>query len=91
MHNDEKSYWKLFNEYDKCSSGCLTTEGEACKFPFTYQGAEYFECTSIANNGVPWCGTANGGWGNCKQSCDNSGYLESVKIHLCLMEIFQVA
>ena len=53
--------------------GCKTTDGKACQFPFTYKGIEYKQCTSISNNGVPWCGTASGGWGNCMQSCDKSG------------------
>ena len=51
--------------------GCQTTKGEACKFPFTYQGTEYNQCTTVANNGVPWCSTATG-WGNCQQSCTSS-------------------
>ena len=50
-------------------SGCQTNKKEACKFPFTYKGTEYYKCTSIANNGVPWCSTSTG-WGNCQASCE---------------------
>merc|ERR1719282_2279275 len=58
------------------TTGCLTltTAGDACTFPFTYKGTEYNECTSIANNGVPWCTTAMG-WGNCEKSCTTTGCL----------------
>ena len=70
-------------------SGCLTTEGEACKFPFTYQGTEYFECTSIANNGVPWCGTASGGWGNCQASC--TGDENDIENSMTIINVCQVA
>ena len=55
-----------FNQ--KLNSGCLTTKGESCRFPFTYRGVEYTECTPVANNGVPWCYT-NAGYGNCVGSC----------------------
>ena len=47
---------------------CLTTKGEPCKFPFTYYDVKYFECTSVANNGVPWCYTSPR-YGNCAESC----------------------
>ena len=50
-------------------SGCQTNKKGACKFPFTYKGTEYYKCTSIANNGVPWCSTSTG-WGNCQASCE---------------------
>ena len=52
-------------------SGCHTVDGDSCTFPFTYNGIEYNECTSVANNGVPWCRTATG-WGNCHMSCTSS-------------------
>ena len=52
-------------------SGCKTVDGDACTFPFTYNGIEYNECTSVANNGVPWCAsTSASGWGNCQKSCE---------------------
>ena len=50
-------------------SGCLTTKGDSCIFPFSYRGVEYTECTPVANNGVPWCYTTGGGYGNCVGSC----------------------
>ena len=51
-------------------SGCLTTTGESCRFPFTYRGVEYTECTPVANNGIPWCYTSSG-FGNCVASCSS--------------------
>ena len=59
-------------------SGCKTVDGGACTFPFTYNGIEYKQCTTVANNGVPWCRTATS-WGNCQQSCVESRKLESFK------------
>ena len=70
----ERNLFRLISSVsDKNISGCLTltTDGDACTFPFTYKGKEYFECTSIANNGVPWCGTSTAkGWGICEKSCE---------------------
>ena len=70
------SYCLICNLY---ASGCQTTKKEACKFPFTYQGIEYNKCTSLDNNGVPWCRTANG-WGNCESSCEGKESLSPVII-----------
>ena len=50
--------------------GCQTSSGEPCRIPFTYRGVEYKGCTTVGNNGVPWCYTANG-YGNCAESCDS--------------------
>ena len=52
------------------SIGCTTSKGEPCRLPFTYKGVEYKGCTTVANNGVPWCYTANG-YGTCAESCNS--------------------
>merc|ERR1719282_1730995 len=49
-------------------SSCQTENGDACVFPFTYQGTLYHECTSVVA-GKPWCFTDGGGWGYCQESC----------------------
>ena len=52
------------------SIGCTTSKGEPCRLPFNYKGVEYKGCTTVANNGVPWCYTANG-YGTCAESCNS--------------------
>lgn len=42
-----------------------TKSGHKCAFPFIYQGTTYSACTSIGNNGVPWCQVSPGEWGDC--------------------------
>merc|ERR1719410_831415 len=57
----------------ECTAGVLpapttcggTGAGGSCRFPFTYRGKEYTECTKKGHN-QPWCYTENGGWGNCE-------------------------
>merc|ERR1719516_890200 len=54
------------------SSGCLTTSGEPCVFPFNFQGVSYNGCTTNGGS-QPWCSTNTdalgshmyGYWGNC--------------------------
>ena len=52
-------------------SGCTTTGGKLCKFPFSYAGYEHYRCTTMGETGRPWCATAlkDGGtyktWGWC--------------------------
>merc|ERR1712126_559706 len=36
-----------------------------CRFPFTYNGETYDECTKVDNWGVPWCSTDPNGDGDC--------------------------
>ena len=45
-----------------------------CKFPFTYGGTTYHECTTEDNNGVLWCITteSDGDWTECKSKCSIS-------------------
>merc|ERR1719282_261967 len=52
-------------------SSCQTENGDACVFPFTYQGTLYHECTSVVA-GKPWCFTDGGGWGYCQESCSTT-------------------
>jgi len=69
-------------KWGNCGSsctGCGTSEGESCVFPFTYQGDKYTECTTEDNNGTLWCAlsTDTSGewrkdhhrWGNCGDGC----------------------
>ena len=52
-------------------SGCRTTAGNSCFFPFQYENIKYYECDKVRNNGVFWCAvnvTLNGHvdvWGDC--------------------------
>ena len=47
--------------------------GQACVFPFVYDGQSYTKCITDDNQGVPWCATVadwnsatnTGNWGNC--------------------------
>ncbi|XP_074657214.1 uncharacterized protein LOC141910379 [Tubulanus polymorphus] len=52
--------------------------GAMCRFPFTFQGKKYYNCTRLFSNNVPWCGVTldydtDKRWGYCVQddeSCD---------------------
>ena len=47
-----------------------TTDGKCCIFPFTYEGTEYYHCTTVDNGNTPWCYYKSGWgtkWGNCKE------------------------
>ena len=55
--------------------------GKACRFPFTYQGRSYSECTTAGGFSQAWCATAvniygshhaTGQWGYCDSSCPGS-------------------
>ena len=62
---------------------CTTTggnaqEGTLCKFPFTYSGATYTDCTTADNAaGTLWCYTGAGAsgsqWGNCHCGSEGTG------------------
>ena len=39
------------------TSGCKTTNGLSCVFPFIYAGVEYSQCTTVENGETPWCST----------------------------------
>ena len=70
---------------------CKTISGpqkdKECIFPFACCAAktQHNKCTTIGNNGVPWCSTKTDGntnwhlspnWGNCPEQCSaesNSG------------------
>ena len=59
-------------------------KNKTCIFPFVYKQIVYNECTTIENDGTPWCSTKTDGnntyigdyWGNCAEQCpveQNSG------------------
>jgi len=58
------------------TSTCLTTSGQACVFPFTYQGVVHNSCT-LSGFPDPWCSTqtdgsgthVTGNYGDCASSC----------------------
>ncbi len=42
-----------------------------CVFPFSYKGVTYTGCSTVDNNGYPWCYTSDNYkndhmWGNCQ-------------------------
>ena len=54
------------------------TSGKRCRFPFTYQGQTYTQCTKAGGYPQAWCATANniygshqatGQWGYCANTC----------------------
>jgi len=52
-----------------------TANGADCRFPFNYEGKEYFECTDVDHD-QPWC-YANASiraWGNCNCGVAGSWY-----------------
>ena len=78
-------------------SECKTTvfgdapqHNKACIFPFIYRDTEYNKCSTVDNDGVPWCSTKTDRlnnhikfeWGNCASECPGSGrkYLCSVSV-----------
>ena len=48
-----------------------------CTFPFVYKQILYHYCTTIENDGTPWCATETDRnnkyivdyWGNCAEQC----------------------
>ena len=51
---------------------CVTTAGDACVFPFVWQGRKFTTCTS-SDADSPWCATS-GGWGYCSPGCPGGNY-----------------
>jgi len=57
-------------------SMCTTTDGEACVFPFTWEGATHNECIR-GGHPIPWCSTrtdglgahVTGNYGDCSSQC----------------------
>ena len=48
-----------------------------CRFPFAYEGKNYYECTTEGNNGSLWCMTTEEdedglGWTECKYKCSST-------------------
>ncbi|XP_040579805.1 72 kDa type IV collagenase isoform X1 [Lepeophtheirus salmonis] len=56
-------------------TGCRTTDGFKCIFPFKYYGKTYNNCTNVDNGSIDWCATSLDinenvmGWGNCGDNC----------------------
>lgn len=51
-----------------CHLGCAakTTRGKCCRFPFTYRGRVYRQCTTVDSH-WPWCFTRKRKWGYCAE------------------------
>ena len=70
-------------------TGCKVTSGEhknkPCVFPFIYVKVPYNKCTTIHNDGKPWCSTKTdendnhikSHWGNCSEKCSSRSNLGS--------------
>lgn len=62
------------------SSSCQTTNGQACVFPFTFNGVTHNQCT-LSGYSTPWCSTQtdgsgnhiSGNYGDCASSCPGAG------------------
>merc|ERR1711962_1210080 len=62
------------------SSSCQTTNGQACVFPFTFNGVTHNQCT-LSGYTTPWCSTQtdgsgnhiSGNYGDCASSCPGAG------------------
>jgi hypothetical protein len=55
-----------------CTTGGSVPEGSTCVFPFTYNGVQYYQCTTADNGNTPWCSldsTYSSRWGNCVCDC----------------------
>ncbi len=50
---------------------CTISNGDPCKFPFTFEGKTYSACTTVKNT-VPWCQTKKS-WGECVPGCPGTG------------------
>ena len=66
-------------------SGCVTVDSVTCSFPFTYNGLEYWGCTTDDGDVRPWCSTDNTDeeikkWGYCPTSCPTGISLEIIFI-----------
>merc|ERR1712203_1319610 len=61
------------------AKSCATEDGQACVFPFQYDGLSYSSCTAIDSDQL-WCATEvdadgdyiDGQWGNCNSNCGTS-------------------
>ena len=46
----------------------MTVLGIHCKFPFYWNGTEYYECTDDDGDIAKWCDTEDD-WGYCGEGC----------------------
>jgi len=63
------------NCVDSCT-GCGTSKGESCIFPFVYEGTTYTECTTRDNNNTLWCPLETDSEGNWVKDKHASGICE---------------
>ena len=92
-YNSYQDYFPKEDDYENCiqdcpptkpqphnqnASGCETTKGTACVFPFIYKGVKYSGCTTEDYGETPWCSTKTDKDGNyvdhayfgiCAQKC----------------------
>lgn len=71
------------------SIAMVTTEGERCVFPFTYEGEIYTSCTTAGLRPVPWCATQveEDGVAIRWQNCDiNYGKFISIILYVYFMK-----
>merc|ERR1711942_212003 len=76
---------------DYAFSGCKTTKGQDCVFPFTFKGVTYQKCTQKGHTGA-WCSTktnwkgqhVGGHWGNCLPSCHSDTPCTTTKGERCV-------
>ena len=58
------------------TSGCKTTNGLSCVFPFIYAGVEYSQCTTVENGETPWCSTETDKDGNHIETDKDGKYID---------------
>jgi alkaline phosphatase D len=88
----DQNYIEVVNNANRFRPRLANTNGSGpyvneCMFPFTYQGVEYSDCTSIDNAGIDWCyyNSANG-QGNCQPKSDMvvpTARSTSTKLNIC--------
>ena len=69
-----------------------------CVFPFWFKNHKYEECTTVENNGVPWCSTkvnTNGHhikkhWGICGPTCPGKYEMSNVYLLMSLLIFYHV-
>ena len=89
--------------FDFLGSRCITDKygggtnpGDACLFPFMYQGVTYYVCANVGNNGVPWCATSYHKnsiqallWGECR-NCRGKKGDQNCTFHMHTKQLHQI-